>query len=121
MDFVLGILVDEGIRFLYDVVCFCCEYVVCLIVVLVEFDGIVENFLFVDNIEVMDVVDDICWLFFDFGNILVENGVWGLVLIGGLVEVVDFEGGLFVDIFCGLNFVVFLGEFEKLVVLVKDG
>lgn len=130
MDFVLGILVDEGIRFLYDVVCFCCEYVVfvlffvvfsCLIVVLVEFDGIFEIFLFVDNIEVMNVVDDICWLFFDFGNILVENEVWGLVLIGGLVEVVDFEGGLFVDIVCGLNFVVFLGEFEKLVVLVKDG
>lgn len=28
MDFVLGILVDEEIRFLYDVVCFCCEFVV---------------------------------------------------------------------------------------------
>lgn len=92
----------------------------CLIVVLLEFDVINENFLLVDISEVMDEVDVICWLFFDFENILVEKEFWGLVLIGGLVEVVDFEGGLLVDIVSGLNLVVFLVEFEKLVVLVKD-
>lgn len=92
----------------------------CLIVVLLEFDVMNEKILFVDVSEVMDEVDVICWLFFDFENILVEKEFWGLVLIGGLVEVVDFEGGLLVDIVSGLNLVVFLVEFEKLDVLVKD-
>lgn len=92
----------------------------CLIVVLLEFDVINENFLFVDVSEVMDEVDVNCWLFFDFENILMEKEFWGLVLICGLVEVIDFEGGLLVDIVSGLNLVVFLVEFEKLVVLVKD-
>lgn len=126
----LGTPVDEGTRSLYDVACSCCEYVVsvslsvvssCSIVVLVEFDGTVENFLPVDNTEATDAVDDICWLFSDFGNISVENEVWGLVLTGGSVDAVDSEGGPFVDTVCGPNFVVSLGEFEKLAVLAKDG
>lgn len=117
----LGTPVDEGTRSLYDVACSCCEYVVCSIVVLVEFDGTVEIFLPVDNTEATDAVDDICWLFSDFGNISVENEVWGLVLTGGSVEAVDSEGGPFVDTVCGPNFVVSLGEFEKLAVLAKDG